>query len=69
MADSSLVVDVAHEMGEAAARWRETAAKQKAEGSVSSMCGEEGVPSHVISTARAMTWEAAADVLRKALAE
>lgn len=65
----SLLQDVARKMDEAAERWRATAAEQLREGSKSSMCGEEGVPSHVISMARAISFEGAAKTVREALGE
>jgi predicted RNase H-like nuclease (RuvC/YqgF family) len=55
--------DAERECEEAAARWRASADKERREGSRSSMCGEEGVPSHVITTARAISWEGAAKTI------
>ncbi len=52
----------------AASRWRDTAAKQKQQGNVSEIAGETDVPSHVLSTVRAIMWDAAARDLAAALA-
>ena len=55
---------------EAAARnWRDHAEEARKRGDRSSMCGEEGIPSHVIATARAMSFESAAETLRAALSQ
>lgn len=50
---------------EAAARWRESAANARADGYTSEICGETGIPSHVLASVRAQIWEAAASALAR----
>lgn len=56
------------DLEKAAANWRESATKERTEKWVASMCGENGIPAHVISTARAISFEGAAKTARAALA-
>jgi hypothetical protein len=45
----------------AARRWHELAERARREGSKSSLCGEDGIPSHVLCTVREDIWRGAAE--------
>lgn len=60
---------LAAEFDEAASNWRRQAAESKKDGSVSSVCGEDDIPAHVLSSLRASTFEYVAKRVRSKIAD
>jgi hypothetical protein len=57
----------AWEMEDAARNWRGIAKEERANRSTASMSGEHDIPAHIISAAREVSFQAAADSARAAL--